>query len=501
MSQVPVLLTSQARALEELAISDYGYTGYNLMATAGQFSFDWFIEHYPETEYIAVVCGAGNNGGDGYVFANAARSEAIDVEVFYTAEPKTLVARRAYEKFRKQRGKLKPVKSVRDFSMYDAVIDAMVGIGLKNSISSELAQVIERINDTARLVVSLDVPSGIDADTGEVLGAAVKAGMTISFLCAKPGLLTDPGNDHTGMMIADSLDLPDSLYSHIDPLAHLIDPYELANHVSLRKRSAHKGSSGHILIIGGSHTMEGAAFMAARAAYRAGAGLVSIALIDASPAISTNDIPEIRVFRLTDVQEFEDLMDSCDVIGIGPGLGQGALARAALELVARSDKNIVVDADGLNLLALTDLKREDWILTPHPGEAGTLLDEEVFTVQDDRLDSATRIVGRYGGICVLKGANTVVASDESRWVCAQGNAGMATAGMGDILTGAICGVWAQGMTADAAARTGVWLHAEAGDGNAENFGMLGMMATDLLPAIRINLNRLAHGFRPQISAR
>ncbi len=458
------------------------------MRRAGRGAFARFQELWPQCRRITVLCGTGNNGGDGYVFASEALSAGLDVEVRFTGDPKTTDARMAREKYQNRGGKLVSDCFDSECSEFDVVIDALLGIGLNKQIDGRMADAVNAINRTAKRVMSLDVPTGVDSDSGRLVGPAVRADATVTFISPKIGLFCLPASEYVGCLFIDTLDAPKDAYAKVGNVAHLVDPNEFGPRIPIRKPAAYKSSVGKVLIIGGSASMEGAALMAAQAAYRAGAGLVSIATIDDKSTLLPYLAPEVRVYKFTETSELEKLIDIHDVIGIGPGLGLSGDAQKAVEIVGKSDKKIVVDADGLIALSKTGLASDNWILTPHLGEAARLLGVTTNLIRSERLNTASKIVERYGGICVLKGQNTVIVSIEDNWICTRGNSGMATAGMGDVLTGVICGIWGAGTNMATAARAGVWIHAVAGDESAADQGQIGLMATDLLPGIRRNLN-------------
>lgn len=490
---LPVHISQQSSELELLVIRDFGVSAYELMQRAGRGAFRKFQEFWPQHRTIAVACGSGNNGGDGYEFASAALDAGYEVEVRYGKEPKTPEARKACQAYGDRGGKLAADQLGRDCSGFDVVIDALLGIGLNRKVTGQMADAIKIINQTARHVMSLDLPSGVDSDSGELAGHAIKAASTVTFISPKIGLLCLPASEYVGRLLIDTLDVPPQAYSRVGHVAHLVNPAEFGERLPKRKINAYKSVVGQVLIIGGSESMEGAALMAAQAAYRAGAGLVSIAMISENSSYHSLHTPEIRVHKVMQDHQLVKLIGDHDVIGIGPGLGQSDYARSVFDIVFRSGKRLVVDADGLNILATTDLHSDQWILTPHLGEAARLLQTRTSQIKNDRLETASKIVERYGGVCVLKGHNTVIASKEGCWICNRGNSGMATAGMGDILTGVISAIWAPDMHMESAACAGVWVHAAAGDDSAEEYGKVGLMATDLLTGIRRNLNHVLDG--------
>jgi NAD(P)H-hydrate epimerase len=316
----------------------------------------------------------------------------------------------------------------------------------------------------------------------------VHAEATISFIGLKRGLLTGDAPDCVGELYFDDLGVPDAVYAEVEPVARLLDAGDADPLLGPRRRTAHKGAFGHVLVIGGDHGMGGAARMAAEAAARVGAGLTSVATRAPHLPAITAGRPELMVSAVEDPGELEPLLNRATVIAIGPGLGRGAWSRALLSRVLESDRALVLDADALSLLAEEPLRREDWILTPHPGEAARLLGVKVAEVQADRYSAVAALRERYGGTCVLKGAGTLIHDAGPTGVCAAGNPGMASGGMGDVLTGVIAGLRAQGLERGQAARVGVCLHASAADRAAAQGGERGLLATDLCPELRRLVN-------------
>ncbi len=493
MISQPVHTVAQSQQLERLIIREFGISSYDLMCRAGYSAFVRFQQRWPQCTQIAILCGNGNNGGDGYVFAAAALRAKLKVCVYRQSAPKTEQACKAFDHYVAHGGE---VSGLADFAVTDpneVIIDGLFGIGLTRQIEGQLKRAIESINKSENCVLSLDVPSGVNADTGLEMGCAVKADLTVTFISVKAGLLLPQGKHNCGDVVLETLETPDKAYQSVDKAASVVNPGELTSFAPRRRLDAHKGSAGRVLIVGGNATMEGAALMAAHSAYRSGAGLVSAAMPTKEASMFVQNTPEIRVFDGTNIDLVQTLISQCDVVGVGPGLGQDAWAQEILQVVLNSSARIVVDADALNLLAKSPVKSDKWVLTPHPGEAARLLGCSTKQVQNDRFTAAGEIVQRYGGVCILKGAATLIADSTGVWICTAGNPGMATGGMGDVLTGVVCALWAQGLNPRQAARTAVWLHASAADQCAADLGALGMMATDLLPFIRKNLNILIDG--------
>jgi NAD(P)H-hydrate epimerase len=334
-------------------------------------------------------------------------------------------------------------------------------------------------------VLSIDIPSGLNADTGVPMGDAVTAEITVSFVGQKQGLYTGAALDYRGQIIFDDLGIPPSSYAQVSNSASLLD-YGVS-HLEKRPRNAHKGLSGHVVIIGGGRGMPGAAIMAGRAALRSGAGRVSILTTSEHAALIPMHCPELMAHGVAQASDARSVLEQATCLVIGPGLGQEEWSRKLFDVALEYPLPTVLDADALNLLAVSSRRGGDWLITPHPGEAGRLLNKEARDIQADRFSAVQALRERYSATVVLKGAGTLVAGSNAMSVCPAGNPGMATAGMGDILSGILGALLAQGLDCDEAATKGVCIHAVAGDRAAED-GEIGLMATDLLEFIRGAVN-------------
>lgn len=487
---LPLALYSaaQSRALDESALAALGLAGNALMERAGEAAFAVLRRRWPRARRLAIVCGPGNNGGDGYVLARLARAagRTATVMIVEGAPAPRGDAATADAAFAATGGTTQPV-SQSGLREADVIVDAIFGTGLERPLTGSWRAAVDAINAAGRPVLALDLPSGVHSDTGRVLGCAVHAQATVAFVGLKLGLFTGAGPAYSGEIVFDDLGVPPPCYAQVTPLAVRITPAALRECLPHRARDAHKGRHGRLLVVGGGTSMGGAPRLAGVAACRAGAGLVRLAThpahagaFDAHPELISHAVPDAAALRG---------LPAADVIAVGPGLGQGRWGQALWAQVRESARPLVVDADALNLLALEPQRREDWVLTPHPGEAARLLACAAADVQADRPAAAREVVARYGGVCVLKGAGTLIADAGGLRVCDRGNPGMATAGTGDVLTGVIAGLRAQGLSACHAAQLGVWVHAAAGD-EAARSGEIGLMASDLFPFIRHWLNRL-----------
>ena len=346
---------------------------------------------------------------------------------------------------------------------------------------------MDRIHATGAPVLALDVPSGVNADTGDVPGAAVQANVTVTFIAAKRGLFTGLAPGYVGNVQWEPLGLPETLWQDAQADAELMRPWTLPS----RPRQAHKGNNGHVLAIGGDHGTAGAIRLCGEAALRGGAGLVSVATRAEHLTALNSARPELMVHEVNGPQALEALLPRATVLALGPGLGQGAWGHALWLTAIESGKPLVLDADGLNLLAREPRELPATaVITPHPGEAARLLDCDTAAIAKDRFAAARELTRRYRAVAVLKGAGSLVADSNGRVaVCPWGNPGMATGGMGDLLTGIIAALIAQGCDAWQAACLGVALHARAGDLAArQGGGERGLLATDLLDPLRRLLN-------------
>jgi hydroxyethylthiazole kinase-like uncharacterized protein yjeF len=479
---------SQVRELDRIAIEDLGIPGYTLMGRAGEAAYRLIRARWPEARDLTVVCGLGNNAGDGYVVARLAARDALQVRVVQIGDAgrlrgDALTARRDAEAAGVASA---PFQGEGRFNA-GVIVDAVFGTGLDREVTGEWRDAILAINASACPVLAVDIPSGIAADTGGVLGAAVRARATVTYIGLKQGLFTGDGPEHCGDVLFHDLQVPPRVYETVPAAALRLEAEGFAGTLAPRHRAAHKGRYGHVLVVGGDEGYGGAARMAGEAAARCGAGLVSVAMRPASlPACGPR--PELMCRGVTNPAELEPLLERCTVVAVGPGLGRADWGRAMLDAVLDTSRPLVVDADALNLLAQRQSRREDWVLTPHPGEAGRLLGVTAAEVQSDRFAAAASLQERFGGVVVLKGAGTLVAgADGPAGVCERGNPGMASGGMGDVLTGIIAGLLAQGLPLRVAASLGVCLHARASD-RAVTAGERGLLATDLLGHLRRLVN-------------
>lgn len=490
---LPTVLYSaaQVRALDAYAIESLGVPGYTLMKRAGEAALRYLRSRWPTAYRIVIVCGSGNNGGDGYVLARFAQAAGLTVSVLSTAPESQLKgdARHAFDDFSTSGGRAQPFSEAL-LGDGEVIVDAILGTGIRGAVREELVPVIEAINGSGRPVFALDVPSGLDSDRGIAVGATVRADCTVSFVGLKTGLMIGDGPEFAGTVYFDDLEVSAPANDkNFKPRLERIQDSEILQALPRRARGAHKGDFGRVLIIGSGVGMPGAVRLAGEACMRVGAGLVTVAVAPDNVQAIASGRPELICLPLSDANTLREPIERASVIAIGPGLGRSAWARAALDVVLESDKPLVLDADALNLVAESGpMTRDNWILTPHPGEAARLIGGQTDDVQLDRLSALGGLVERYGGTVVLKGAGTLVgAPGRIPGVCERGNPGMASAGMGDVLTGAIAGILAQCRDPWLAARVGVLTHAMAGDAVARN-GERGLLASDVARELRTCVN-------------
>ncbi len=476
-------LAQQSRELDRIAIEEHGIKGIKLMRTAAMAVFDCIRQNWKNARHIAIFCGSGNNAGDGYFVASFAAQANFRVTVYSISDTNKLTgdALIAYQDYKRHGGETLPLQSLEQSP--DLIIDALLGTGLTREVSDHYADAVETINQAECPVVAVDIPSGINADTGRIMGCAVKADKTVSFIALKQGLFTADACEHCGDIVFDDLNVPTEVFKKITHGSELIQAPVLPN----RKCSSHKGDFGHVLVIGGDAGMSGAARLAAEASLRTGAGLVSVATHPSHAALLNMGRFELMCHAIERPEQLQPLLEKASVVVLGTGLGQKDWGNALFNALDTFSVPVVVDADGLNLLAQSPDYNEWRILTPHPKEAARLLGCSVAEIQNNRFQAVGKIQSQYGGVCLLKGAGTLVHDGQQTFVNTTGNPGMATAGMGDVLSGIIGGLLAQGISLSEAAKAGAYLHGKAADLAAKH-GERGLVAGDLMSHIRESVN-------------
>lgn len=475
---------TDVRAFDRRAIDDFGVPGIRLMHRAGSAAFRALRERWPEARRLSIVCGAGNNAGDGYVVSGLAHDAGLAVQIVQVGRLDKLKGDALLAKdFAECR--LGPIAEAKDWRIEgDVIVDALLGTGARGEVREAFRQAIERIAEADKPVLALDVPSGVDANSGALLTPRpVCADLTVTFVAQKIGLVTGPAVDYAGDVLLADLNVPPEVFDRPGIAVATGDALELLQ----RRRNAHKGDFGRLLVVGGEADMGGAVLLAGEAALRTGAGLTNIATRPVNRTAVLARRPELMVRGAESAADIEDLAEQADAIAVGPGLGRNDWGEALLDACLRAGKPLVLDADALNIVAANDgLARlpATTILTPHPGEAGRLLGQDTAWIQSHRPNAAA-MLSEHGAVAVLKGAGTLIAANGAvRCVSLAGNPAMATAGSGDVLTGIVGALLARGLEPLAAAELGVWLHARAGD-DAARACQASLLASDIVAALRL----------------
>ena len=510
-----VITSRTMQETDKKAIEEFGIPGLQLMENAGLRCVEEIVAQCGFSGYCVVLTGKGNNGGDGYVIARLLIQKGWNVKVIILADRETITGDAAVNllmlpvsvvNYCPLAGQLS-AQHTEDILQADVIVDALLGTGLCNTVSGVYLEAIELMNTSHRPIVSVDIPSGIHGTSGRVLGGAVRASVTVTFAFAKLGHVLYPGAEYTGRLVVADIGIP-------IPLMETVHGYDFLNEDTIRPllhrrdRQAHKGTFGHCLIIAGSTGKTGAAVLSANSAVRAGSGLVTLAVAESihtilemkTTEVMTAPLPDSGSGYLTDsaFPEIGALMVGKDAIAIGPGLNHRPGTSALIQnLVEMATVPLVIDADGLNALAedITVLKRKKTmqeILTPHPGEMARLLGTSIPDVEAVRISIAQEFASTYGVYLVLKGSRTIIASPSGDVaINGSGNPGMASGGMGDVLTGILVSLVGQGYAAWDACRLGVFIHGFAADMVAEEKGEIGIHATDVLEKLPYAYNKLS----------
>lgn len=519
---------AQVQVLEHRARLACSLADEDLMRRAGEAAWEILCREWPGVRRIIACCGRGNNGGDGCILAERAARSGCQIQLIALPGRRFGESRQAYGALLRQLPVLLSWPDEETQALFDlpasrsghtVIVDALFGTGLSRDLDGPVLELVEHINGSDLPVLSLDIPSGLDPDCGVPLGAAVRAQATVSFVGRKRGLHSGQGPEYAGKRYFADLAVPAPLHEDLPGTAP-VQRIGLRDHAGLlapRPKSAHKRDFGHVLVVGGGPGYPGAALLAGLASLRTGAGLVSAATWPAHVPGLVAACPELMVRGVDNAEELQPLLEAASVVVAGPGLGQSDWAVRLLAAVSDCERPLLLDADALNLLARAPKgrapkgkrrqrrRRENRVLTPHPGEAGRLLSCSAAEVQEDRFAAVRQLQKDYGGVVVLKGSGTLIcspgpkgggetaetsASDNVRLALSDsGNPGMASAGMGDVLSGVIAALIAQGLPLVVAAEYGVCLHGEAGDQQAAAGGERGLLARDVIEALRGLVNR------------
>ncbi|MBU0806844.1 MAG: NAD(P)H-hydrate dehydratase [Gammaproteobacteria bacterium] len=479
---LPLFSAAQVRELDARLIAA-GTSGFELMSRAAHAIWRALRRRWPDAGVLTVLAGRGNNAGDGYLVAALALRAGWQVHVLAVGDPAQLQGDAARARDQALAAGVSIKLWEKRAELRGVVLDALLGTGLQGAVREPYAQVIRLLNASGLPVLAVDIPSGLCADTGQALGEAVRAGLTVTLIGLKLGLFTGQSADFRGALQFDDLQADPALVAAQAFTVQRLVPISLP-HLAARSPLVHKGQLGHVLVVGGDRGFAGAGLLAAQSALRAGAGLVSLATRGEHVPAAQARLPEVMAAGVASANQLMALGANASVWVVGPGLGQGAWGRSLLSAAAASDAVQIWDADALNLLAQAVVQLPAGVvLTPHPGEAARLLCISSAEVQADRPAAARALAQRYQAVCVLKGAGTLIAApDGGLWLCDRGHPAMAGAGLGDVLAGFIGALLAQGLAALPAAQLAVYLHACAGERLA--LQGRGLAASDLCAVIR-----------------
>ncbi|GAA6134777.1 bifunctional ADP-dependent NAD(P)H-hydrate dehydratase/NAD(P)H-hydrate epimerase [Oceaniserpentilla sp. 4NH20-0058] len=496
----PLYTPNQCQALDRTCIDDLGFDGYELMQQAAQAAFGVLISEWPNAHSLIILCGKGNNGGDGFEMASLACEHGLGVQLVFDGKVDELTGEAKQAAFHALDNGLTVIASDQvNWALSNCVIvDALLGTGIQGPPREPMASLIQQANTSGLPILAVDIPSGLNGLTGCVVGEAINAHITVTMLLNKQGLYTGDGPNYVGQVRVAGLAVPKQIVKTISSSCELQNWQHLKHAAIFEPRIAtsHKGHFGHVLLVGGDTGMAGAISLAASAALRSGAGLVSVATRPENVSIVVTRQPEIMAHGVNSVSDIKGLIEKASVIAIGPGLGQGSWGQQMLQAVMASEKPVVMDADALNLLASQkihyNLSSRISVLTPHPGEAARLLNTSTAQIGQDRFKALQEIAKLYSSEVVLKGAGTLVGSSVQTSICQDGNPGMASGGMGDVLTGVLIGIMAQNeaiLPSDlhSVVTSAVCLHSAAAD-EAAKAGQTSLVASDLLNTIRQLLN-------------
>ena len=491
----------ETKKIDNLAIKEKEISGYSLMQKAAEFALDVILKEFGPLEELVIFCAKGKNSGDGFLLGSLAKEFGLNVTIVTCCPSKEIkgVSSKAFKEMKASKARIISINSIGKLkvSRKAVIVDALIGTGIKGNLRKNIKDSILALNrlGTKLPVVSLDIASGVNPDTGKVEDICVYADITTTFVAQKRGCFTSIGKKVSGEVMYSDLEIPKQLFSKVTSTSSIINFEENLDKVVYREQDAHKGNFGHVLVVGGDRGLGGAGLMASKAAVYSGAGLTSLVTRPEHVNASLVSCPEVMVKGVNSGQDLEEHLIKPTVIAIGPGLGQTAWSEQMIQRVfweaEKRDVVVIMDADALNLLPKLKLSSKlprRLVLTPHPGEAATLLNTNVETIESDRFAYAAKIQKKFNATVVLKGSGTVICYKKNgiqQWgVCNAGNPGMASGGMGDVLTGIIAGMSAQGLTPKEACEVGVDLHAKAADQASFDLGEVGLTPSDVIEELR-----------------
>ena len=493
--------TQETKKIDALAIRETKHTGYSLMQSAAEFSLDILISEFDNTDEVIVFCAKGKNSGDGFLVASYAKEFGLLSTIVLCNPAKELkgVSKKAFNEAKNNGVKIISINSLSKIriSPKAVLVDALIGTGLKGELRNNIKKSILSINKLGDSypVMSLDIPSGVCSDSGLAKEPSVIADITCTFVAQKRGCFTSEGRALSGHIFYSDLDIPKRIFSKVSCNSHIINMEDHLHKIILRDENSHKGAFGHTFVVGGNKGFGGAAILAAKAAAFSGAGLIGLGTRPENLEASLLSCPEVMTVGVDSGQDLEEHLSKPNVIAIGPGLGQTAWSEQMLQRVFweanKREITVLMDADALNLLTKLKLSAKlpkNLIITPHPGEASRLLNKSIDEIESNRFKAVSLLQEKYNCVAVLKGSGTLVCykkgGKQKIGICEAGNPGMASGGMGDILTGIIAGFLAQGLSSIEAAELGVDIHAKAADLKSLETGEAGLLASDVLEEVR-----------------
>ncbi len=512
-----VATPEQIGKMDTEAITKIGIPGIVLMENAALKVVEEIVKSVGNVngKKAVVLAGKGNNGGDAYAVARHLHNIGTKVLVFITSKKTEIkndaeINLKIIEKINIETveiiGKDEVLKLKEELEACDVVVDGIFGTGFKGQISGIIDEVVSLVNNSLKYAIAIDIPSGVNGETGKVLGRCIKAHKTVTFSYPKTGLLINPGCEYTGELVIADIGIPKIISDAINMETTLIDESHVSGIIPKRYRESSKGNYGRVLIISGSTGMTGSGCLCAKAALRSGAGLVYLGVPSALRDIYSTQLVEPIVIPLEDrgngylskesMHEIIKEMERMDVAAIGPGISSRQdVSEIMGELLINARIPLVLDADALNAVSgdvgILKKSKVPVIVTPHPGEMSRLIGVSIPDIQKDRIKYARDFSSEYNVITVLKGAKTIIATPDGRiYINPTGNPGMSTAGTGDVLTGIITGFWGQGFAPEDAAVAGVFLHGLAGDIAAANRGEYGLIAGDLIEELPYAINKI-----------
>lgn len=465
--------------LDQLAIKQDRRSSKQLMARAGAAVWASLQQELTDLRDVTLFAGAGNNGGDAFCIACLALQQRINVKLFFIGERErqSEASKHFANRFVEAGGVIRDWDD--NLPDSDVIIDGLLGIGIQRDLDSRWQNLVKTINSSDAYRVAIDIPSGLNADTGVAMPCAVKADLTVSFIGRKQGCYLADGPDYCGKRVFDDLGVSSGVYQQVDPDIDVLSDQSVS--LPVRNNNSYKNQFGHVLVIGGARNMSGACRLAGLAALRTGAGLVSICVHSDNYQPSVASSPDLMVYSW---DEIDKALELASVVAIGPGLGHSSQARDLMTRVKSVGTPMVIDADALQQDFLVDLDTRQAVLTPHPGEAARLIGSTSRDIQQNRLSILNQLCDRWPHVSILKGAGTLVGvSGQIASLCRHGHAGMAVAGMGDVLTGITAGLIAQGLEPLDAARLAVAIHARAAEAYSNTAHPHSLIASDIVNLI------------------